>query len=438
MTTDGSGAGGDTNDGFGMNDPAPGGDAGPTVRRMSPQVRRHAREVLLAKAVDGTANGAASMAGASADADEARVGRDGFEGAPAPLNRRWIVFAAGLAVAAASAAIVVGTGVVSDDGLGLSPADTTSSQDDPHDESDSGTSLDLTRTRTTCLSAVGASFDDTSGVVYEHHTDEYTVVAVNSGTTQMCATTSRGGSYQSGRAQVSSEVSQFIRQTFAEGEVYTELLGGKVADDVKAVDIQSGGDVVASANLENGWFSAFAATTPGAELSYLVTMQDGSTKTVVVDDPTYVDPVEQQEALDAFQSRFADECFDEGYDLLTTHRDPNYLFFAADTGDAIEGCLSTGTVGTQWEATLPEAMPLRAPIESMDPTPRPTDTGPYPVMGRAAPTVTAVVVVSADGNRRDALVQDGFYTAMLPATEVEGLSYVVKTDDGETTTLGSE
>ncbi|MGC1208070.1 MAG: hypothetical protein WA880_08970 [Ornithinimicrobium sp.] len=416
------------------------GDSGPTVRRMSPDVRSHARGVLLAEAVSGSADHDHDGEGGGVHADTATLGRDGFDGAPAPLKKRWMVLAAGLAVAAAGAAIIVGSGVISGDDIGLSPADTTTSQDESNeyvgDKSDRDGNPTLSLERVRCLNQAGAPRDDTSSVAYEHRTDDYTMVAVTYGMPQMCAETSEGSSWSSSREN-SGEVGEFIRQTSIVGDRYTELLGGKVADDVTAIDIQADGEVVASAHLEDGWFSAFATTEPSADLSYLVTMRDGTSKTVVVDDPMYQDPAEMQADWDDSLSELAGDCFDEGYELMAAHGQPTYLFFAANTGDAIESCLSAGSAETKWKATLPVEMPPGAPIEPMEPTPGPTAKGPYPVMGRAAPNVTEVVVVLADGKRRDAYVQDGFYSLALPATDAVDLSYEVETDDGKTTTIGS-
>lgn len=123
-------------------------------------------------------------------------------------------------------------------------------------------------------------------------------------------------------------------------------------------------------------------------------------------------------------------------DVVTAQVRRNYLFTASVDDEMVQGCI--GREGNVWTATLPATMPVRAPIVQMSPTPGPTDKGAFPVMGLTAPSVTEVTVISTDGNRRDAYVKDGFYSLMLPAADAVDLTYVVNTEDGQRTTLGSE
>ncbi len=460
----------------GMNDDRGGNgggrDAGPTVRRMSPQVRGHARGTLLAETSRTTlsdptlSDATLSSEGEATGADGANFGWDGLDDAPAPLKKRWVVVAAGLAVAAAGAAIIAGTGLISSDDLGLSAADSTQSPDEAGDEAigngpESGGISTLIQARGDCLDSERSPGIDESAVVFEHQTKDYAAVVVShDGLTLMCATSGRGKySAEYGSGAGTDPITVLIRQTIPQGKDYLEMLGGKVADDITAVQIQSGGDPVAEAHLENGWFSAFATTTPGEELSYLVTMKDGTSETLLVDDPfSYVDPVERQEMLDEANRGFAEACFSDrgitlaeapsegdeeaqpsGDDflLLSAHLQPSYRAAIAANATEVAVCASAMSE-TTWSATQPAAMPENAPIAPFELSPAPTDKGPYPVIGQAAPDVTSVDVVRADGRRRETYLQDGFYSLMLPATDAQGLTYVVYTEDGESTTMDSE
>lgn len=443
---------------------AGGRDAGPTVRGMSKHVRDHARGTLLAETSRTTLLGnASSNTGEATGADAVNFGREGFDDAPAPLKKRWLVVAAGLAVAAAGAAIIAGTGFISGDDLGLSPADSTQSREQASNDGIDGTGVDsnltLTQTRAPCLTNLGAPADDLSPVVYEHQTQDYTIVAVTyGGSTQMCATSGRGMySAESGSGSGSGPLTELIRQTSSEGENYIEMLGGKVTEDVTTLEIQSGGEPVAQGHLENGWFSAFATTTPGDELSYRMTMKDGTSQTVVLENPFYHDPVEQQERMEENNRAFAQGCFGDigitlgegpsengeesqapagDYLLTSSHLQPSYLASFASNSAQVAVCTNAMSQ-TSWYATQP-APDKGVSITPLEMLPSPTDKGPYPVMGLAAPEVTSVDVVRADGRRRAAFLQDGFYSLMLPARNAEGLTYVVSTEDGESTTIGSE
>lgn len=128
-------------------------------------------------------------------------------------------------------------------------------------------------------------------------------------------------------------------------------------------------------------------------------------------------------------------CSSEG-EVVSRQARRNYLFVAAADTDTVQGCILRA--GSVWTAKMPDPMPTGAPIDPMKPTPAPIDTGAYPLMGRVAAHVTDVVVVLADGRRRDAYLGDGFYSLMLPATDAVGLTYVVYTDDGQSMTIGPE
>lgn len=411
------------------------GDSGPTVRRMSPEVRTHARDVVLAE----THSGSGDRAAAGDRPDDVTIGRTGREGTPKPLSKRWVVLATGLVVAAAAATIIVGSGVISGDDIGLSPADTTRSQDEASsNETENGTAedrLDLIRTRANCLSFDDSPPVDASFIAYERQTEDYTIVAVADEGLRMCATYA-GGTVESEGRQGSGNVSQFIRRTTLLGERHTELLGGKAGYGVVSVDVQADGEVLTSAHVQNGWFSALALTKPGADLAYVLTMSDGTSETVAAPASPYSDPGEQEAERDEFLSGLADTCFDATYELIGTYQDASYVFFAAITGSTVQGCVLGPN--QRWMGSLPAEMSPNALIEPLEPAPGPTDKGPYPVMGRAAPNVTEVVVVLADGHRQDTAMHEGFYSMMLPATDAVDLTYVVSTADGEARTIESD
>ncbi len=434
--------------------PSTGGvDTGPEVRRMSPHIRDHARGTLLAETSLVTASGAESLAAA----DGVSFGRDGVDDAPNPLKKRWMVIASGLAVAAAGAAIIAGYGVLSGDDLGTGPAGTDQSQDADADGPDGISDLSVVQARTACKSQMGV---DESAVIYEHHTPAYSMLtATDGGITQMCATIGGGqGTFSSEVANRANPVTEFLRQTFIEDDQYNETLGGKVTDDVTKVEILSAGEPVATAHLEDTWFSASATTKAGDPLSYRVTMTNGDTRDVVVDDPMYEDPRQLRDRMDENMQMLAEGCFSDieitlsstptegdpesqrsegDYVLTGTHEDPSYLVSFAENGTAVSVCATT--YGERiWGGTQPLSLPPGAPIARFEMSPAPTDKGPHPVIGQAASNVTSVDVVRADGKRRETVLENGFYSLMLPATDAEGLTYVVYTDDGESTTIGSD
>lgn len=432
------------------------GDTGPAVRTMSPQVRAHARGTLLAETSRTNISGAAPMGAA----DGVSFGRDGVDDAPTPLKKRWMVVAAGLAVVAAGAAIIAGTGLLGGDDLGTGPAGTDPSDNNVVDGSQEGNDLSLVRAKAGCTGDDAAPSGSAVEVLYEHQTADYAMVAVTSGgLTQMCNISGNGGgSYSSSAARSSDPVTEMVRMTEIDGDNYTETLGGKVTEDVTKVEILSGGQSVATAHLDNTWFSAFAITAAGEELSYRVTLNDDTTKDVVVENPMYQDPRQRQNEMDENTAMFAQSCFGDfgialaqppsdgdaesqlgadEYELLHSHLESSYLASFAANGAEVSACTSAMSDDT-WGATQQADLPPGAPIAPFTMSPAPTEKGPYPVLGQAAPNVISVDVIRADGKRRETVLENGFYSLMLPATEAEGLSYVVYTDDGESTTISSE
>lgn len=72
----------------------------------------------------------------------------------------------------------------------------------------------------------------------------------------------------------------------------------------------------------------------------------------------------------------------------------------------------------------------------MEPSPGPSRSGPYPVVGRSSADVVSVEVMRSDGSRRETYVPDGCYSVMMSADKTSDLTYVVTTKDGVITTVG--
>ena len=86
--------------------------------------------------------------------------------------------------------------------------------------------------------------------------------------------------------------------------------------------------------------------------------------------------------------------------------------------------------------TAPLELPSQALIAPMEPSPGPTRSGPYPVVGRSSPDVVSVEVIRSDGSRRETYVEDGFHSVMMSADKASDMTYLVTTKDGIITTVG--
>lgn len=406
-------------------------------------------------------------------ADDVDFSRSGLEDAPPLVNKRWFVLGGGLVAAIAAVAIVAGTGLVSSEDLGLIPPDPTPTPDALDDEgidrSDGDGISKLTQATGTCMGGLRDNREanrelgriplstSEDAVAYGHETDDYAAAVVSDGvSSEMCATTGVGmfsSSYAD--AAFSAPLEQDMRHTDLDGVHYVELLGGRVTDDVLDVQIQSDGESVGQAHLAAGYFSAFVTTPPGGELSYLVTMEDGRKETVVDDDPFYRHPLEREESAYEQIRESTKGCFDdvgitlpesmsgddEGqsdtveYRLLSAHLQSSYIAAIATNGTDVTGCVNALDDRT-WRTTAPLELPRQALIAPMEPSPGPTRSGPYPVVGRSSPEVVSVEVIRSDGSRRETYVKEGFYSVMMSADKATDMTYVVTTKDGVITTVG--
>lgn len=261
--------------------PTSGADGGPEVRRMSAPIRAHARSTLLAETSRTNISGAAPMAAAHG----VSFGRDGVDDAPTPLKKRWMVIAAGLAVAAAGAAIFAGSGVLSGDDLGTGPAGTDQSQDPPSPYSAALADCQMFASENQAGTVVSPLADLT--LLYEHVlAGGYSALALTDGLNVTAC-----GFLPDGTGTAVQAATGFTGTLLEEAIVPTKLeLGveylfiGQVGTDVSSVQVYSGEEPIGYSHVENGWFSALALPVPGDNVFYLVTLSGGSTVTVPVGD----------------------------------------------------------------------------------------------------------------------------------------------------------
>ncbi len=228
-------------------------DTGPEVRRMSPEVRAHARGKLLAETSRATLSGARAMA----TADGVSFGRDGVDDAPTPLKKRWMVIASGLAVAAVGAAIIVGTGVLSGDDLGSGPAGTDQSPDPTSPYSAALADCQMSASDSQAGTVVSPLADLT--LLYEHIlAGGYSALALTDGLNVTAC-----GFLPDGTGTAVEAATGFTGTLLEETIVPTKLeLGvqylfmGHVGTDVSSVQVYSGEEPIGYSHVENGWFSA--------------------------------------------------------------------------------------------------------------------------------------------------------------------------------------
>lgn len=429
-------------------------DAGPSVRPISTEVRAQSRDTLMAEVNASGPHGH----GDESRADAVSFDRDGLDDAPRPLKKRWFVLGAGLVAASAAAAIIAGTGVVSGEDLGLTPADSTSSQEESSADEDLKADQAIAKCRATLQEnqvedgRTGLGIPPALGdadIVYLHTTPDYVAVAVSdSGTQAVCAYNAAGDQRT---AYINDELTGPLSQQvlLPEGpETNVNLLfAGQVAPQVTQVEVRSDRRPPTQAHVQNGFFSAWVPVEMDENLDYVVTLPDGSAEAQAVD---FGGPPEGTAASLCFEGLGielpapdsedgpVEESATGGYRFVAEHAQSAYIFGVATDGDDITACAAAPTAtDTTWEASQPSEMPGQSLISPFEPTPKATDTGPYPVIGRAAPEVVSVEVIRADGRRREAYLLRGFYSLMLPATQVSDLTYVVTTEDGERTTMGT-
>lgn len=430
-------------------------DAGPSVRPMSAELRAQSRDVLLAEIHATRAGGVAE----ESRADAVTLGRDGLDDAPPPLKKRWIVVGAGLVAAAAAVAIVASTGLVSGEDLGLTPADSTPTQEKTSPEEDLNADRAVAKCRATLQekqiedSTTGLDIPPALGdadVVYMHTTADHVAVAVSdSGTEALCAYNAAGDERTAfTEERLTGPLRQDVLLPEGPGIRVNLLFAGRVAPQVTQVEVHSDRGDPTQVHVQDGFFSAWVPVELDENLDFVATLRDGSTEAQPVD---FGGPPAGTTASRCFEELGIELPVPEsdedpggaggtgGYRFVAEHENSRYIFGAATDGEKVQACAAApAAVRTTWGAAQPSAMPDGSLIVPFEPEPERTDTGPYPVIGRAAPEVTSVVVIRADGKRTETYLRGGFYSEMLPATEATGLTYVVTTQDGETTTVGSD
>ncbi len=386
--------------------------------------------------------------------DGVRFGRSGLDGAPPPLPKRWLVLGGGLAATVIAAAIIVGTGDFSlEAGVDPDRAEPTAT----FVETEPVGISPLTRATGACLGTIRdeRSADSTGGlgmlpasldlsVAYQHQVAGRAAVAVtDGGRSALCVSGPEGlssTSYDAGDAP--NPLLQYVRTPPWPAEAIVQVLAGEVADDVDVVEILLDGEPVGQADVADGYFSAFVEAPPGEELTYAVTSANGGTEVVSADEPAASQNVGGSNAAaraclsylnitvaepEPYGNR-APSVFDVAYDLIAEHTQTDYVLAAADDGTTITACLEAP--GITWTASQAPELPAGELITPLEPTTRSSGSDLYPLVGRVADSVTAVEIVTADGQRLPAHLEDGFYAVLLPAADSVDVTYDVQTDDG--------
>lgn len=404
--------------------------------------------------------------------DGVRFGRSGLDDAPPPLPKRWLIFGAGLAASVLATATIVGTRDFSlEADRDPEVADTTESLVDSDyiapnsiDPEPVGISA-LTQATGACLGTIRNEriADSTGGlgippaaselsVVYQHRSATGAAVAVSDGgLSAMCVAGPQGlftTSHDVG--DTPRPLHQYLRVPGLPGENYTHVLLGEVSEEVTEVEIFMDGTTVGEADVADGYYSAFLQSPFSGELAYVVTSANDETKTLREDGVAVSQPeTRSNDSARACLSYLnitvaepepygnrAQGNFDSAYELIAEHTQRDYVFAAATDGATITACVEAP--GITWVATHAGEMPAGALIAPLQPTIRSSGTNRAPLVGRVGDSVTAVGVIAADGERIEAHLEDGFYAVMLPATKLPEVTYIVQTDDGETTTIAGQ